>query len=1253
MPEQDKNTILINKKNEENKDIEGDNSETEVKEEKGSGLSANFKTLSPTKEADITNYEEALDFVFSNDEIKNIAIAGAYCSGKSSIVETYEEKKKNEFKLLHISLAHFCAINQSSKGKTNDETTENNNSSKNNINIKKRSTIEGKILNQLIQQISSDRIKQSKFKIKTDFEWERALGFSVLLCVSTILLVHLFKFHTWESFYTNNIKIEAIKALLYGYSLPESRILSAFLLLIIFGYITFKLIYAQYTNSFIRKISFQGNKIEIGNESKSSFFDKYLNEVLYIFEKADAKAIVFEDIDRFNDIALFEQLREINTLVNIRKRKNNEEPLRFIYMMRDDLFDNFKERTKFFDFIIPVIPVLDGSNSYSVLKDYLEKDKLIDSFDDHFLREISLYIDDCRILKNINNELLLYNEKLKTSKLDLNRLLAILTYKNIFPKDYDELRFNRGCVYSFFASENKIKEDLRIRLIDAENNLINKIETNNEEYQSKLKGLKKTIKYLTENKELNDDLGIREEYDDKESKTRCELRTSEKNYIDQLEKTRQECIELDNMTLTELLSRYSDIVFEPNYLKSFVHNSREIVNSPYFGLLRFLLTSGYIEASYSAYMTYHYENGMSINDNYFMRSVIERNRLEYGYIIDDPELLIESLKPIYFAQPTTLNYILYDQIFKEHKLIQIQHAMSLFGASKRIAYVDFIEGYVLVGEKAGDFVKTLVETWPDIFDYVFTRFSDEALEKICFLILKYCDNNKIFEMSEGQSKLRDYISSTPKLLSSGIYSKKLNDLLIGLNIKFKSLENIDSEKIEFLYNNNLYEINESNIYYLLKTMCKVEIPSSIYSVFFTFVFANAKQYPLCKLIVHDLDKVFQVYYEMYHGEINDSSETACNMINRLDKKLAPLYINQLNTKINNIDLIQNLGYIPSLAKRNCVEYNENNIITWFNEAHRITRAIVEFVDSSDEIIYYDKDNPAIRIFLVALLGNEQLSKDKYCQIIRSLGDSVISIIGSSHPSENRMRMLIESDAFILSEDATNLIKNSYPKLLETYINKNIDNYFPANSSELDLHDLKLALCSKQISDQKKIDLLDKYDIPIPLDGRNFTDDLTKHVLENGLYPDDVVCFAQSYSDLPDQLKASVDSLLVMDSKQIYKIDKNIDRELMLTLLSNDRLSFSSRVRFLSVHLDNIEKAELIEILTALGAYEIVDHIFNDGKSVNVNESNRVILRLLWEKHIIKYPYKTASGKKYKKIEYIDRAVRPRIPLHNHYSISEK
>ena len=93
----------------------------------------------------------------------------------------------------------------------------------------------------------------------------------------------------------------------------DGIIITALLSLLIYG-----LIKIQKNKNVFRKLNLQGNEIEIFEESDDSYFDKYLNEVLYLFENADADVVVFEDMDRFNANQIFERLREVNALANCR-----------------------------------------------------------------------------------------------------------------------------------------------------------------------------------------------------------------------------------------------------------------------------------------------------------------------------------------------------------------------------------------------------------------------------------------------------------------------------------------------------------------------------------------------------------------------------------------------------------------------------------------------------------------------------------------------------------------------------------------------------------------------------------------------------------------------------------------------------------------------------------------------------------------------------------------------------------------------
>ena len=130
----------------------------------------NFQKLTPMNDADLSVYQEAMDFVFKNEDIKNIAVSGAYSSGKSSILESYK-RKHSEKRFIHLSLAHFNTLEP-------DDYTSQNSVNGTGVDVAnelvKESVIEGKILNQLIHQIPSNKIPQTNFRVKKDVKIGRA-----------------------------------------------------------------------------------------------------------------------------------------------------------------------------------------------------------------------------------------------------------------------------------------------------------------------------------------------------------------------------------------------------------------------------------------------------------------------------------------------------------------------------------------------------------------------------------------------------------------------------------------------------------------------------------------------------------------------------------------------------------------------------------------------------------------------------------------------------------------------------------------------------------------------------------------------------------------------------------------------------------------------------------------------------------------------------------------------------------------------
>lgn len=388
-----------------------------------------FEKLTPIDDVDLKVYEDAFDFVFDNADIRNVAVSGAYSSGKSSILESYK-KKHEKLKFLHISLAHFRS--------TDDQATENENV--------KESVLEGKIINQLIHQIPTNRIPQTNFKVKGKTKKKTVDVINASLFSALILVILYFNFHdVWEN-YVLSLRDGIVRTGLSFLNWQYTPAIAIAIFIAILWVLIFKIIRMQRTRNVFRKLNIQGNEIELFEDSEDSVFDKYLNEILYLFENAKVDAVVFEDIDRFGNDMIFERLREINTLVNGR-RHNKKRPIRFLYLLRDDIFLS-KDRTKFFDYIIPVVPVLDSSNSYDQFRMILEKEDILKHFDDHFLQGLSLYVDDMRLLKNIYNEFVVYYSQINSIELDYNKMLALITYKNLFPRDFSELQLNKGFVYT-------------------------------------------------------------------------------------------------------------------------------------------------------------------------------------------------------------------------------------------------------------------------------------------------------------------------------------------------------------------------------------------------------------------------------------------------------------------------------------------------------------------------------------------------------------------------------------------------------------------------------------------------------------------------------------------------------------------------------------------------------------------------------------------------------------------------------------
>ena len=117
------------------------------------------------------------------------------------------------------------------------------------------------------------------------------------------------------------------------------------------------LIISYYINNFSFKIIYSNLEVDI--DKKDEIFDHNINYLVEILKTLNIKYIVFEDIDRYQDVEIFEKIHNMNTLINL----SLKEKVKFLYVVSDNLIKNGLDRVKFFDYIYPIIPFVSYSTS--------------------------------------------------------------------------------------------------------------------------------------------------------------------------------------------------------------------------------------------------------------------------------------------------------------------------------------------------------------------------------------------------------------------------------------------------------------------------------------------------------------------------------------------------------------------------------------------------------------------------------------------------------------------------------------------------------------------------------------------------------------------------------------------------------------------------------------------------------------------------------------------------------------------------
>lgn len=1184
-----------------------------------------FEKLSLTEDVDISVYKDAIDFAFANPDVKNIAISGAYGSGKSSVLASYKKKNPNK-KFVHISLAHFVP---EKKQKNLNTATPNSN----NTPVSKTDTValEGKILNQLIHQLDVRNIPQTNFRVKNTMSPTSIVVNSLATIMLIVCFLHLILSYTWINF-VGTFDASGFRSFLERFTTPISFLLSGLIIFIISAVYIYSAVKAQRYNAAIRKLSLQGNEIELFEENNDSFFDKYLNEVLYLFENSGIDAIVFEDMDRYEMEAIFERLREVNTLVNIRFAQKKKNVIRFIFLLRDDIFIS-KDRTKFFDFIIPIVPVIDSSNSYDQLIAHLERNSIRSDFSDEFLQGISIYIDDMRLLKNICNEYLIYHSRLGSIDLDSEKLLALIAYKNIYPHDFGLLQNNLGYVHAVFVNKPAILKSQLADLVNEQERLSALEKTASEDaLQSKLEVMRAyAVTHLSEYtynlRNMSDsslDANLRRVLSSsklKEYETRIELVSSQKQA--EIRASRKEVerkiLSLKGMRLYEIIPHEDGT----RVLSEITHTEEgstqkynEVKNSQYFDLLKYLILNGYLDESYPDYMTYFYPNSLTRKDKIFLRRVLDRNGHDYTYRLDNPRLVVSKLRVSDFDYVEVLNNNLLDYLLKnDFSSEKLQHLLAQIEKQRDF---HFLSQFLDVTSERDRLVQALNNQWPGFFDAIVRNgeFSPQEIRQYSIDTLYYCNDDLLARVSVG-GRLVEYIAGCPDYLQ--ISDPKIEQLIHAftlLDVRFQSLNPDVSNQALFeqVYQASLYSINLENINLMLKKIHGVvdddiNLLSCNYSYICRFLGS-----PLYNYIDCHIDDYMGIRLSSYSGVIEDQELDAIKLLNheRVSDRFKEDYIAQLGTVISNLHAIQNQELWGLLLEKERVLHTEENVVAYWTSQNKLDPVLVDFINEFDDTIDFTickrESDTNLEKFFVSLVKCNSVQNRQYKDCVTSLGFRWGTEFNVSGLSIDKVKILAKNHILQMTPATLSFLRNNYANAVPMYIESNFDEYVSLMTTQLMDQQELLMILKWDVSDESKKKLIDLAPSAISVIDGEYSPAISAYILQKKPHSGDIPLLYERYDSQSDLIKDHMFALAIKNIDSVIRGTTKTTTELKCRILNDDQTSDSVKQRLLVAAVKSLSKEEAILCLEAVHKYEL-SKIFNSRAKPRIenNTQNKEIL----------------------------------------------
>lgn len=1050
---------------------------------------ARFVDLAPTDQADTGGvYSRALTEATDNPRVMNIALTGPYGSGKSSIIKSF--LKGYGRPVLQISLAAFLADASPSAGQVS------------------RQEIERSILQQMLYGADANRLPLSRFKrIQSPGRWATVI--SLFTVVGLVACWHLVQ------------KRDAIMSGKYFQPLALTNWFNLLVFVIGSGFLW--LIFHQiYITSFgisLKSISLKDIEIAPKAATEESILNRHLDEIIYFFQSTKYDLVIIEDLDRFDDSEIFVTLREINSLVNA--NAGVRRTIRFLYALRDDIFVS-TDRTKFFEFIIPVIPIINRSNSIDKVLEQGRRLSIDNRLDKQFVREVSRYLSDLRLIQNIFNEYVIYVENLEPegeTNLDATKLLAVLIYKNVFPSDFEKLHRGRGDLADILRGHERYIATSEARLTAEIARLRAVVETGEKQLPQDLSELRSiyamalveaipdgsaqvgvdqssmvAVKTLAQSERLGEliassqilafnpwqggynrvslaevqtKLGAGKTLAQREAEVETRSAAFKDTTARAIAELRAELAGVRMMKFNEVIRESSEEL--ERLFEAFGDDA---------DLARFLVLEGYLDDTYYQYTSLFHAGRLSPSDNKFLIRIRGFSNPDPGFPIDNPKEIVDEMREEDFGRSYVLNVRIVDCLLTDPASYGQQMTRLLeFIGSDFAECEKFLSEYYIRGLEVPNLILRLAASWRG---FVAAALASPASLTHVARMLSHLPASQLKGLAESNPELPAFVG------------EKLPDILaLGIDLAPERLQSLDFEVIDLsalethpgfvrvLFDGGLYELSIRNLEFVFQAVLGIEDDGRLREANYTLVLETGSVPLLAKVDAHFAEYLENVLLRLPENRCEGIAATRL-VLERPDVERDAVlrFLERQTTALPTLDQIPP-DFHAALFQLAKIEPTWENCRSFMDQDTYDPDALTDFLNRPETVEalghYTVPSGDAAFPLRKFIMGNNALSDEAYTAYLNVLPTRFKTFPEGLSPE--KLKIVVDLNRITFSAQALSHIDDNLT-LSAAFVTNNIDEFFELESELEVSDDLREQLLQADIADTNRLRILRLMDLSL-------------------------------------------------------------------------------------------------------------------------------------------------------------------------------